>query len=115
MSVTTVDLGTIEGRHPLPVERYIWGAEVPDINDYEGMAERAARVIANIIVDSHHESLVHINLYFTGLTVATLATINGYNMVKDRVRDPNRISMSFMVYNPDHETYFPLDFKELNQ
>lgn len=57
--------GLVKGRHPLPVEDYIF-EKIEDVLDFETLEKEATEKVAGVS---------HVDLYVTGLTAATVAVI----------------------------------------
>lgn len=60
-------IGTVKGRHDLPVEYYIFEEEIKDPTNLEELYE---------IVEEKLENIDKVELYVTGLTVVTTTVIN---------------------------------------
>ena len=86
-----ISAGLCEGRHPLPVDMYIFGHEIADPTDVCSLYEAAYAAIP--------EDITHIDLYATGLTVATLAVV--------QVCSDREISLTVMHYDLKSGTYYP--------
>lgn len=88
-------IGLCEGRHPLPVNEYVFGAVIEDPTDVDGLEEVAEEFFRNLIPDCLLE------LYVTGLSVALIAAINAaskYINIKNIV---------LMHYDSKTNTYYP--------
>lgn len=88
-------IGLCEGRHPLPVNEYVFGSVIEDPTDVNGLEEVAEEFFRNLIPDCLLE------LYVTGLSVALIAAINAasiYINVKNIV---------LMHYDSKTNTYYP--------
>lgn len=88
--VKEIIFGLCEGRHNMPVKNYIFGTEIEDVHDYNGMMETARNVIESHcgkpIILNHGGSMSifrneRLVIYATGLTSALLSAINaGYSL-----------------------------------
>lgn len=88
-------VGLCEGRHPLPVNEYVFGSVIEDPTDVDGLEEIAEEFFRNLIPDCLLE------LYVTGLSVALIAAINvasKYINIKNIV---------LMHYDSKTNTYYP--------
>lgn len=88
-------IGLCEGRHPLPVDEYVFGSVIEDPTDVNGLEEVAEEFFRNLIPDCLLE------LYVTGLSVALIAAINAaskYINIKNIV---------LMHYDSKTNTYYP--------
>lgn len=88
-------VGLCEGRHPLPVNEYVFGSVIEDPTDVNGLEEVAEEFFRNLIPDCLLE------LYVTGLSVALIAAINvasKYINIKNIV---------LMHYDSKTNTYYP--------
>lgn len=68
-----IRVGTFKGRHPLPVEDYIFRGEIK-ATDFPAMEAQASEWTDSVFEES--KGPVDINLYVTGLTAGTLAVIS---------------------------------------
>lgn len=112
-----INLGTVQGRHPLPVEAYVL-QEVTDPTDVEAIQEavnaRMQELLGGDLKSSytwhapncvdytdtlHIVSGVRVNLFVTGLTVVTLAVVNWCVA--------NGTSLTCWHYDRETGTYFP--------
>lgn len=88
-------VGLCEGRHPLPVNEYVFKSVIEDPTDVNGLEEVAEEFFKNLIPDCLLE------LYVTGLSVALIAAINAaskYINIKNIV---------LMHYDSKTNTYYP--------
>jgi hypothetical protein len=86
-------IGTVAGRHPLPVDMYLLEEATPGQSAYDAAYE-AARMIG----------LDEVDLYYTGLTEITIGAIDGLDSVGVKVR--------LMRYNASSGEYEQLYRKE---
>lgn len=82
--------GTIKGRHPLPVEEYIFEDAIENPRDLDSITE----VIADKLDPGES-----VTLYVTGLTVVTTAVI--------RFCLKNLIPLTLMHYDAVAQEYYP--------
>lgn len=88
-------IGLCEGRHPLPVNEYVFGAVIEDPTDVNGLEEVAEEFFRNLIPDCLLE------LYVTGLSVALIAAINAAS------KYINIRNIVLMHYDSKTNTYYP--------
>ena len=79
-----ISLGTIKGRHQLPVTDYVFNKEIKDVTDVEKIQQDVDYYFNELIETC--DDKVQIILYITGLTVVTLAIVKackrlGYELV----------------------------------
>lgn len=79
-----ISLGTIKGRHQLPVTDYVINKEIQDVTDIEKIQQDVDYYFNELY--SLNGKDVQIILYVTGLTVVTLAIVKtcirlGYGLV----------------------------------
>lgn len=79
-----ISLGTIKGRHQLPVTDYVFNKEIQDVTDVEKIQQDVDYYFNEL--HSLNGKDVQIILYVTGLTVVTLAIVKtcirlGYKLV----------------------------------
>lgn len=79
-----ISLGTIKGRHQLPVFDYVFNEEIQNVTDIEKIQQDVDYYFNELY--SLNGKDVQIILYVTGLTVVTLATVKackrlGYELV----------------------------------
>ena len=67
-------VGLIQGRHPIPVDQYIFKDSIEDVTDVEGLEETAEEFLSTMT--GGFKIPLHINLAVTGLTVALIAVLN---------------------------------------
>ena len=90
-------IGVCEGRHEMPVEKYIYGQQVNplDVNELETQAEKRLLELKGDCNQLH--------LYVTGLTVAVIAAIKAAIKMFD--------SVVLLHYNRDSNSYYQQKFK----
>ena len=90
-------IGVCEGRHEMPVEKYIYGQQVNplDVNELETQAEKRLLELKGDCNQLH--------LYVTGLTVAVIAAIKAAIKMFD--------SVVLLHYNRDSNSYYHQIFK----
>mgnify|MGYP000945281539 CR=1 FL=1 len=79
-----ISLGTIKGRHQLPVTDYVFNEEIRDVTDVDKI-QQDVDYYFNELSETCNDK-VQIVLYITGFTVATLAIVKackrlGYELV----------------------------------
>lgn len=70
-----ISLGTIKGRHQLPVTDYVFNNEIQDVTDVEKIQQDVDYYFVEHIANERSKDKVRIILYVTGLTVVTLAIV----------------------------------------
>lgn len=102
MKERTIELGLCKGRHNIQgVEEYIFENTL-DPTNLKYMQERALETINKYSSDVDY---LYLDLYVTGLTVATTSVINA---VLDHNRTyKNRVILILYHYNKDNDTYYP--------
>ena len=101
----TIDLGTCFGRHPLPVEIYLFHPNKGDtLSEHSGVAvdvatapEKTAERVFEFITDN--PTVTHVNLYYTGLTEITVMTIRELEK-RNVVVTPYRYNRESGEYEP---------------
>ena len=88
-------VGLCEGRHPLPVNEYVFGSIIEDPTDVNGLEEVAEEFFRNLIPNCL------IELYVTGLSVALIAAINAAS------KYINVRNIVLMHYDSKTNTYYP--------
>lgn len=88
-------IGLCEGRHPLPVNEYVFGSVIEDPTDVDGLEETAEEFFRNLIPNCLLE------LYVTGLSVALIAAINAAS------KYINVRNIVLMHYDSKTNTYYP--------
>lgn len=88
-------VGLCEGRHPLPVNEYVFGSVIEDPTDVNGLEEVAEEFFRNLIPNCLLE------LYVTGLSVALIAAINAAS------KYINIRNIVLMHYDSKTNTYYP--------
>lgn len=81
-NVTVVVYGLCKGRHPLPVEDFIYENEITDPTDVLGLTMSAMKFFK---ADPDFEKSAFVEIYVTGLTVALIAAINAAHMLNKSV------------------------------
>ena len=71
-----VSLGTIKGRHSLPVTDYVFSDDIQDVTDIVKIQNNVDAYFEEKILPLKEKDDVQIILYVTGLTVVTLAVVN---------------------------------------
>ena len=64
-------MGLCKGRHPMPVNRYVFGKYV-NLLDVKGLEKQAYAVIKQCVTSG----ICVVHIYFTGDTVALIAVMN---------------------------------------
>ena len=101
----TLRLGTCSGRHPLPVEEFLFHPDKGDPIDERGAVvvdvATAPRVTAKRVEAflKAHPDVTEVNLYYTGLTEVTVVTI--------RELEKNGVRVTPYRYNRDTGEYEP--------
>lgn len=90
-------IGVCEGRHEMPVEKYIYGQQVNPL-DVNGLETQAEKRLLELKGDCNQ-----LHLYVTGLTVAVIATIKVAKEMFD--------SVVLLHYNRDSNSYYQQMFK----
>lgn len=70
--MTIIKLGTIQGRHPMPVEQYLINGDV----DFEKAHEIAYNAMTEFLKSTPKDYAIR--LYITGLTRVTLACVSAF-------------------------------------
>ena len=91
-------IGVCEGRHEMPVEKYIYGQQVNPL-DVIGLETQAEKRLLELKGDCNQ-----LHLYVTGLTVAVIAAIK----VAIKMFD----SVVLLHYNRDSNSYYQQIFRE---
>lgn len=91
-----ISLGTIKGRHSLPVTDYVFNKEIVDVTDVDKIQQDVDYYFNEL--SKTCKDKVQIILYVTGLTVVTLAIVKackrlGYELV-------------VMYFDRDSNSYF---------
>ena len=89
-------LGLCQGRHPMPVENYIFGESVNPL-DVDGLEKEAVTELLEF------GKLKHIDLYVSGLTVALIAALNACRQLS--------IAVTLYHFDRDSGTYYPQEVK----
>ena len=112
--IESIEVGLVEGRHPLPVSEYIWES-IPDVLDFVALEYQATRFIEERVGISKRSSIGlnqtdysevecfrgdrELVVYVTGLTAATAAVI--------RVCALNGVRLTLMHFDMVSGTYVP--------
>lgn len=88
----TLKIGTIEGRHPLPVDDYFI-TEVENMFDFEEIDKKIENKWKEIRL-KYPNNPIYVELYCTGLTYVTIATIEFLIS----------INISYSTYHYDNQT-----------
>lgn len=89
-NLVPMTLGAIKGRHPLPVDDYVFDEDIKDIRDLDIMGDKV------------HEKLRHcsaLTLYVTGLTVVTTEICSYCSY--------NNIPLTLLHFDRETGEYFP--------
>ena len=89
--MSIINVGLCEGRHPIPVQEYVFPAVINPL-DVEGLQETADQ-----FVKLHKDEEIH--LYVTGLTIAAMAVVKACI----------KINASLILYHYDRDSgeYYP--------
>ena len=102
MRERTVELGLCKGRHDIQgVEEYIFENTL-DPTNLKYMQEKALETINKYSNDVNY---LYLDLYVTGLTVATTSVINA--VLDHNTAYKNRVILTLYHYNKDTDTYYP--------
>nr|DAT71087.1 MAG TPA: hypothetical protein [Caudoviricetes sp.] len=74
-TTTELNIGVCEGRHEMPCKIFVYGSTIEDPSNITALEQWANVVIATIVHYKQCGNLT-INLYVTGLTMATLSIVN---------------------------------------
>ena len=89
-NLVPMTMGTIKGRHPLPVDEYVFDEDIKDIRDFDFMGDKV------------HEKLRYcsaLTLYVTGLTVVTTEICSYCSY--------NNIPLTLLHFDRETGEYFP--------
>ena len=107
MSEYVIKIGTVKGRHEMPVDYYVF--EEIDPNDVfnfafiQGLAVTEVLKIFDKEIDRLHESAtIRIELYVTGLTSATICALNSIKAITKKDSFQREVYVVAMHY--DRET-----------
>lgn len=100
-----VSLGTIKGRHNLPVIDYIFNEEIKDVTDVKKIENDVKTYFLKNILPMKADDDVQVILYITGLTIVTLAVVKA-------CRDCN-CGLVCMHYDRDNDTYIGQNIIEI--
>lgn len=90
-----ISLGTVKGRHAMPVIEYIIENEIEDVTDVSTIEKMVDDYFKTKI--ANNEEKVEIILYITGLTVVTLAVVKSCKKYD--------CNLACMHYDRDSDTY----------
>lgn len=93
--MNNIKIGTIKGRHPLPVDYYILEATIPKFTKGElliDVKEGIDKIPLTSTVD------LTVDLYPTGLTIVTLVVVE---VLKEK-----GATINIFGFNPDNGTYY---------
>lgn len=88
-------VGTIRGRHPLPVDCYLLDGAEP------GQAAYDAAATAALELNAEMPDVDHVDLYFTGLTEATFGAADAFAFA--------RVPVTLWRWDVASETYQPME------
>jgi len=75
----SLHVGLIKGRHPLPVDGYVWSSMVEDPLDFDTLESEAQNWIADVVkYDLDNQIINNIYLYVTGLTPCTISFLKAW-------------------------------------
>lgn len=69
-----ISVGTVSGRHKLPVQEYIINEEIEDVTDVDSIQKKVDKYFEENIANV--DDKVELILYVTGLTLVVLAIVN---------------------------------------
>ena len=92
-----VSLGTIKGRHNLPVTSYIFNEEIKNVTDVEKIENDVKTYFISNILPMKADDDVQVILYITGLTIVTLAVVKACKVCG--------CELVCMHYDRDSDTY----------
>lgn len=69
-----ISVGTVSGRHQLPVQEYVINEEIEDVTDVDSIQKRVDKYFEENIANV--DDKVELILYVTGLTLVVLAIVN---------------------------------------
>ena len=95
-----INVGMVEGRHPLPVETYIF-EEVRDVMDFKALEEGSDNFFEKLLTGE----FVTVNLYVTGLTSVAIASMSAFAKYS-REKD----CLIFWHFNRETNGYVPQYF-----
>ena len=98
----TIKLGLCKGRHNIQgVDEYVFENTL-DPTNLKYMQEKALETINKYSSDVDY---LYLDLYVTGLTVATTSVINV--VIEHNRTYKNRVISTLYYYNKDNDTYYP--------
>jgi hypothetical protein len=69
-----ISVGTVSGRHQLPVQEYVINEEIEDVTDVDSIQKKVNKYFEENIANV--DDKVELILYVTGLTLVVLAIVN---------------------------------------
>lgn len=69
-----ISVGTVSGRHQLPVQEYVINEEIEDVTDVDSIQKKVDKYFEENIANVDEK--VELILYVTGLTLVVLAIVN---------------------------------------
>ena len=69
-----ISVGTVSGRHQLPVQEYVINEEIEDVTDVDSIQKKVDKYFEENIANV--DDKVELILYVTGLTLVVLAIVN---------------------------------------
>lgn len=69
-----ISVGTVSGRHQLPVQEYVINEEIEDVTDVDSIQKKVDKYFEENIANV--DDKVELILYVTGLTLVMLAIVN---------------------------------------
>lgn len=69
-----ISVGTVSGRHQLPVQEYVINEEIEDVTDVDSIQKKVNKYFEENIANVNDK--VELILYVTGLTLVVLAIVN---------------------------------------
>ena len=69
-----ISVGTVSGRHKLPVQEYVINEEIEDVTDVDSIQKKVDKYFEENIANV--DDKVELILYVTGLTLVVLAIVN---------------------------------------
>ncbi len=104
VKLKVINIGVCNGRHDLPCSEFVFD-KIEDPTNVAELEERAYSVLAdkhNCVADTYY---TRVNIYITGLTVATLAIENALIHL-ERQGYLKDTAVYFMHYNKDTNSYY---------
>ena len=106
VKLKVINIGVCNGRHDLPCSEFVFD-KIEDPTNVAELEERAytyltRQIIENCVIENCN---IRLNLYITGLTVATLAIENALIALERKYWLKN-ITVYFMHYDKATNTYY---------